>query len=95
MRRARKFKAYLAGILFFLALVATAGIVGSMETHYVRTGKVTEIEDSGIAVIQDTTGNVWAVESAEFATGDSVEFRLFTNGTSDITDDVIEKVYTR
>ena len=84
-------KAVFIGVIIAVVFIAVAGIVGRIESHYSRTGTVTEIENEMI-VVEDTTGNLWAVEAADFAIGDTVSMEMFTRGTSEIEDDIVEKV---
>ena len=92
MRTKRKF---ILAAVAVLAVILICGIVGRIETHYERKGFVTEAS-AGTILIKDTTGNIWEItreaESEEFHIGDNVSMNMFTAGTSDITDDVIEKV---
>lgn len=90
----RRVRTVLEVLIAMVAILIIVGIVGNIESRYTRVGTVTEIE-GGYTTIEDTTGNLWAVESTEFATGDSVEFCLFTRGTESIYDDVVESVKLR
>lgn len=85
---------YVLAAVLVLAVILVIGIVGKLETHYKRTGFVTEAT-AGMILVEDTTGNLWELESAEFAVGDNVVLSMDTAGTSDITDDIIRGIKAR
>ena len=79
-----------AGIVVALAIFLI-GLLGKAETHYSRTG-IVKSSENGIVIVEDTTGNLWEIESDDFAENETVEFVLFTNGTHDVADDVVESI---
>ena len=83
-------KYIVAGIIVVLAIFLI-GLLGKAETHYSRTG-IVKSSENGIVLIEDTRGNLWEIESEDFEENETVEFVLFTNGTHDITDDVVESI---
>lgn len=79
---------YILATVAVLAAIVMIGIVGKSETHYERTGSVTE-SSAGIILVKDDTGNLWKLKSTEFEVGDDVVLDMHTNGSSAITDDVV------
>lgn len=82
------FQALFIFSIFFIA----PGIAGNIETHYNRIGIVTATDNMRV-VVEDSTGNIWEFEGDDFAKGDKVIMKMFTNYTDDnIHDDEIEAV---
>ena len=83
-------KATLAFITIFLIL---PGFAGYLETHYTMEAKVVNFEVGNIVIIEDTTGNLWAVEAEGFKVGDKVKATFCTNYTDNKReDDSVEKI---
>lgn len=60
------------------------------ECHYSRMGKVTNVQDEVITVVDDKTGNIWEFEGDGFAVNDKIKLKFFTNHTDEkIEDDYI------
>lgn len=85
-----------AKILTVLGIVVLVGMlvgVGTMETHYIRKGNITDITNN-VITITDTVGHVWEYETTEeYHIGDDVKM-VMDNNTTDtiITDDIIIKL---
>lgn len=75
-------------ILSFLAAIIAAGLI------YPTTMLVTDIDyTTDVVTIETATGFIYQFEGAEdYIKGDLVSCIMFSNGTADITDDMILSV---
>lgn len=56
--------------------------------HYTKEATVIEVDQSLVTAI-DEDGNIWEFFDNRFNTDDIITLKLYTQGTIDITDDVI------
>ena len=87
-------KDIIKGFLFFsLVFIIIPGIAGNIETHYTMTGIVTDIEKNNVVIVEDTTGNIWAIHAEGHAIGENVKIYFDNNFTeNDREDDIIENI---
>lgn len=78
-------KLFIAFTIVILLLV-----YGILENHYIREGKIVQIEDD-LYIIEDTCGNLWiSGNKEELFIGDHVILYMDTAGTqNNIYDDII------
>lgn len=93
MRRVSEIKKLIFGFFATIMLLIVIPLtMGSIETTYTREGKIVEVHNT-IVIIEDTTGNEWEYEAADFSIGDNVKMKMFNNYTDNtILDDVITSV---
>lgn len=60
---------------------------------YFANAEVIDIENGNVVVVETDDGNVWAIEQNGFEVGDKVTVKFNTNGTENIEDDSIVKLY--
>ena len=79
-------------LLIICLFIIIPGIAGYLECHDNYTAIVRD-NNCGEILIEDTTGNLWTFEDADYQVGDKVKVTFYTNHTTDSrTDDVITKV---
>lgn len=98
MQRKRKYNigTVVAWSVIILAMLfVVPGILGYMETHYMRNGNIVAINGDTITV-KDEGGECWQydVENGnEYKIGESVKMRMSTNYTDfSFYDDIVEDV---
>ena len=78
---------------FIIIFILIPGVMGNIETHYTMEGIVTDIEDNNIVVVEDVTGNIWALEARGFAIGQEVKIIFDNNFTeNNREDDIIKNI---
>ena len=60
---------------------------------YFANAEVIDIEPENIVVLETDDGNVWAINGNGFEIGDKVTVKFRNNGTENIEDDSIVKIY--
>lgn len=91
----KKFVMHMLLVLGFIMFFVLVGFVGYDEDHYTREAKIVDIRGKVVYVV-DNKGYYWSFDSAEISVDididDKVELLMRANHTSDISDDIIEKV---
>lgn len=87
-------QAIIGTIIILLVFFGIPTICSYLESHYSRQGEVIEIDEkNNLAMIKDTTNNLWQVEDVALNEGDEVTMKMYTNRTdNNIEDDTILKV---
>jgi len=71
-----------------ITAIAAAMALISSGTIYPETMKVTSIQ-GGIARMEVTTGHAYEMDAEDYEIGDLVSLIMYSNGTPEVTDDVI------
>ena len=85
-------------VVVLIMLFLVPGILGYMETHYIKTGQIVHIDNNNnIITVEDADGEKWEYYaddiSADYNLGDSVKMRMNTNYTDhSFYDDSVENV---
>ena len=66
-------------------------ILSLLMIHFTNA-TVIDLEDN-LVVIETEDGNIWDFEGDGYQIGDEITVRFDTNGTEDVTDDEIVRVY--
>lgn len=69
-------------LLATIAAIIAAGLI------YPTTMQVTDVSDD-LVTMETATGFVYQMQADDYAKGDLVSLVMFSNGTTDITDDII------
>lgn len=87
-----KTKENVMGIMAIICIVLFAGIIGRVETHYTREGKIVEI-CGDLITVEDKNENLWTFFGEDFSVGTKVRMTMFTNYTDDtVYDDEVVSV---
>lgn len=91
----KKFVMHMLLVLGFIMFFVLVGFVGYDEDHYTREAKIVDIRGKVVYVV-DNKGYYWSFDSSEISVDinidDKVELLMCANHTSDISDDIIDKV---
>lgn len=60
---------------------------------YFANAEVIDIDNGNVVVLETDDGNVWAINGNGFEIGDKVTVKFRNNGTENIEDDSIVKIY--
>ena len=91
---AQKIRNILTSAIVTTGLLSCMCVVGYSDTHYTRQGKIIEINQQQVSVL-DTSGNVWMFVGQGYERNQNVMMTISTQGTdSIIKDDVITSVKT-
>lgn len=76
-------------LMFIVISINMFCIINSyFNNHYTKEATVIEVDQSLVTAI-DEDGNIWEFFDNGFNTDDIITLKLYTQGTIDITDDVI------
>ena len=92
-RTIKRIEIFLEILLFLLMFVGVPCLISEVENHYKMTGYVIETNNDEI-LIEDITGNIWAIFDGDFHVGDKVRVTFFNNYTDNkrVDDEIIEVV---
>ena len=79
-------------MLIFAIIGMFCSIKDYQNNHYIKEATVNKVTESLITVT-DEDGNIWEFFGDGFNVNDTITLSLATQGTADIKDDVIEKVW--
>ena len=78
-------------ILIAISLIGLSLFANYTETHYNRSATVSEISGNSIIVV-DSCGYEWEFFGENYIVGEKLKLKMFTNCTTQITDDEILEV---
>lgn len=73
-------------IIFFTIFVLPAGLCELFICHDFREGKVIEVEQNDVVIVEDTTGNIWSIKEDNYRIGETVRITIDNHHSNNVKD---------